>query len=277
MARFKIIMLSMLAVFAFSAVIASTASAHRTWWRCHKVATAKTGGFNDSLCSEPNTKKEGEWQSEGIPTGVPQGLALVKVTKEFQLKAGTETIACEMATLTGGTVENILVGGKGPTGRDKGTITFSKNCRNLAKPLCKVSEPIEVEGKETALVENTSQNKIYDLFTPAGWAEKEATKSGTFAKIKQTGTGCVATTTVEGNGVAAEITPEGSSTSPTGYSFTKILNFPCPPIKEVIDWEHALEATPIITTLKLTAFGVKAEECGMAEIELTSKEAFDVR
>jgi hypothetical protein len=238
MTRIRLILLSMLAVLAFSAVAASTASAHRVW----------------------------SFEGKVLPTGEKKPLKLVKVVKEFQLKAGTETIACKTVELKEGTIENILVGGKGPTGRDKGTVLF-KECRNVGKPACVVAN-VEVLGKETALVENTKAAqekeglKIYDLFTPEKWTEEKPAEINKFAVIKQTGTGCVATTSVEGNGVAAEISPEGESA-------TKTLKFPCPPITEVINWKGA--------TVKLTlkAFGVKAEECGEAEIESTGK--FDVQ
>jgi hypothetical protein len=265
MARFKIIMLSMLAVFAFSAVIASTASAHRVWTVCEEKAGAGTEPPTKFDNHECNTKvkplAERKWEDIVLPVGQTRKLEVVKVVKEFVLKAGGEEIACEAVTLSGGTIENIA----GPTGRDKGTITFSKNCRNLKKAACKVTEPIEVKGKETALVENTEKNRVYDLFAPKGWTEEKPEEFGLeFATIKQTGEGCVAATKVEGNGIAAEIVPEG-------LSVTKVLKFPCPPIKEIINWKGTT------VKLKLTAFGVKTEECGEVELALESKWAWDVQ
>ena len=225
---FRKTLIGLVAVLAFSAVAASTASAHRVW----------------------------SYNGVELKVGEAKPIKVVKVVENFRLKAGTTTITCTKVALTGGAIENIT----GPTGRDKGKVDFT-GCSNGT---CKVTEPIVVKGETTALVENTGKSKIYDLFTPKGWTEEKPTVNGEFAEIKQTGTGCITATKVEGNGVAAEISPEGNST-------TKVLTFPCPRITEIINWKGTT------VKLKLTAFGVNAEECGQVEIGVEAPNTFDVK
>jgi len=250
--RIRTSVLAFLAVFAFSAVAASTASAKRVW---------TVNGVT-------------------LPTGTTKSLTVIK-NSPATLKAGTEEIECKTIKLkTGNTIENVLVEGKGPTGRDTGTTEFSE-CKNVKKAGCVVTVPILVNSP-TSLVENTAGTKIYDLFRPEGRTElkpaevtakgepasKEAEeKLSKYTTIKQTGAGCVAATTVEGDGVAAEIKPtEGEEVK---HKFV----FPCPPISPVNMWNGVKEVS-----LKLKAFGVKAEECiSEIEVELTTKEKFGVK
>jgi hypothetical protein len=243
------------AVFAVSAVGASSASAHRTWWICEKV-TEGTGKYKDSLCKEKVEKGNFEWKQ--LAVGTKKNIKVIK-NGVFSLKAGTVTIECKKLTLKEGVIENIT----GPTGRDKGTVEFSE-CKNAGHAAC-VVKPVVVKGKETALVEDTTKSKVYDLFAPEGWSEEKPEETKPFAKIEEGGTFECPNTTVEGDGVAAEIIPEE-------LSIKKTFKFPCPPIKEIINWKGAT------VKLKLTAFGfVNVEECGEAEVELESKEAFDVK
>jgi hypothetical protein len=254
---------------AFSAVAVSAASAHRVWTVCKEVAGAgkePPRKFNDHTCLPQTPEKplaERKWEDVVLPVGEPRPIEVIEVVKPgMELRAGATIITCEMVTLKEGTIENIA----GPTGRDKGTVEFSKCKSSVAG--CTVKEPIVDKGKESALVENTAGNKIYEMFAPEGWKE-EATKAGLekikpFAKITQTGTGCV-NTEVEGDGVAAEIIPEGMSE-------TKILKFPCPALSPVSFWNGVKEVS-----MKLKAFGVAAEECGEIKVALVSKWGWDVQ
>jgi hypothetical protein len=286
MSRFKIIMLNMLAVFAFSATAASTASAHRVWTGpCVQIngeGIEPPPKFDNFECNtQTKPLKERKWQKV-VPVGNTKALSIVK-TGTFTLKAGTEEIACKKVTLTGGSIENVRVEGKGPTGRDNGTDVFTE-CSNPGKPECKVKEPIEVKGT-TVLAETTGEPvKIVDVFLPAagkeltpaeitafekekaGKATTEQEKLHEYTKITQTGQPkCTApeTTAVEGDGVAAELSP--------GESFTNTLKFPATAITPVKLWNG------LTITLKLKAFGVAATEVGEAEIELVSKEMFGVQ
>lgn len=227
MSRIRMTGLSLVIIAAFSAVFAAGASADRVW----------------------------SFEGSELAINTPKSLKVVKVVKQFELKAGTNNVICKKVTLTGGTIENIT----GPTGRDKGKVEFS----GCANGTCTVAEPIVVKGETTALVEDTGKTKVLDLFTPEGWTEEKPEQIKAFAEIKQTGAGCVAATKVEGTGVAAEITPEGNSK-------TKILKFPCPAVKEIINWKGTK------VKLKLEAFAAKAEFCGEVEVESEGKE-FDVK
>jgi hypothetical protein len=245
MTRIRLILLSMLAVFAVSAAAASTASAHRVW-------TLGSG-------------------TTPLPVGTTKALKVIKVNKAFELKVplAGETIVCKAVVLKEGTIENVEIGGK-KTGRDKGIVEFSE-CKNKGKEKCIVAEPIRVPPKgtgTTVLAENTAKTKVLDVFLPEG-GEEGSVVLKPYATIKQSGTGCTApaATTVEGNGVAAEISPET-------HSVKKNLIFPCPRITEVIFWKNWEAGTH--TKLTLNAFAFAAEECGEAEIELTTKEEFGV-
>lgn len=272
--QIRTLILCLFAVFAFSAVAVSTASAKRVWTYCEEVAPGK-GEFIEHLCKTKVTVKgeaAGKFEDITLPVGVTKKLEVVEVVKPFELIAGTTTITCEAVTLTGGTIENIEAENiekvKGKTGRDKGTVEFSKCKSSVAG--CTVKVPIIDKGKETALVENTTKTKIYDMFTPEGWTEA-TTKAGAekikpFAKIEQTGGEKCLNTEVEGDGVAGEIEPEG-------LSETKIFKFPCPKLTPVNLWNGVKEVN-----LRLDAFGLTtAEECGQVKLALASRWGWDVQ
>ena len=254
--RIKIMFVSMLAVFAVSAVAASTASAKRVW------------------TVEGNV----------LPVGKTKSLKIVKHTKAV-LKAGTEEIECEDLEINAGnTIENVLVEGKGPTGRDTAINTFTK-CRNINVAACEVT--VAAFTTPTFLVENTKAAqekegvKIYDSFRPNGVKEltpAEVTAKGTaaskkieeelhiYVKIVQKGCSAPENTTVEGNGVAAEIVPQGESK-------VHKLVFPCPTQISTVSLWNGLEVG-----LKLKAFGFAAKECiSEIEVELTTGEKWGVQ
>ena len=267
--RLRVLLMSLLTVFAISAVAASTASAHRVWTICKEVpgeGKEPPTKFDNNTCSTALKEvKLRKWEDVVLPAGEKPKLEVVEVVEPFTLKAGTTTITCKAVALKEGTIENIT----GPTGRDKGTVEFSECKSSVAG--CTVAEPIKDKGKESALVENTvTPTKIYDMFAPEGWKE-EATKAlanaqiKPFAKITQTPNPPCVNTEVEGNGVAAEIVPEG-------LSVPKTLKFPCPKLSPVNQWNGVKEVT-----LTLKAFGGPAEECGQVKVQLTSKGAWDVQ
>jgi hypothetical protein len=270
--QIRTIILCLFAVFAFSAVAANTASAHRVWTVCKEVpgeGKEPPPKFDNHLCeTKAKPLPERKWEDVVLPVGTKVPIEVVKVVKPFELKAGTTIITCEEVVLKEGTIENILVGGNGPTGRDHGTIEFKKCKTSISN--CTVKEPIIDKGKESALVENTAGTKIYDMFAPEGWHEEAtralAEKIRPYAKIEQTGTGtgCI-NTEVEGNGVAAEIVPEFNSEK-------KMLKFPCEPTLTPVNFWNGVKEVP----LTLKAFVKKAEECGEIELALVGRPSWGV-
>jgi len=256
--QIRTLILCLIAVFAFSAVAASTASANRVW---------TTIGGNI------------------LPVGQTRSLKVVKNSPAELV--GFETIVCnKVAINAGNTIENVEVEGKGPTGRDNGTITFSE-CKNKATPACVITEPITVPSP-TSLVENTAGTKIYDLFRPEGRTEltpkkisefpgteaekqakakKEEEKLTKYVNITQSAPCTVTKIALEGNGFAAELSPE------TEVVKHKLV-FPCPtPISPVNLWNGVKEVG-----LRLKLFGGATKECiNEVEVELTTEEDFGVK
>jgi co-chaperonin GroES (HSP10) len=222
------------------------------------------------------------WQLEGsvLAVGKAKELKVVKNTT-FDLTSGTEVYTCERVALEAGNkIENTTLEGAGAIGRDSGTIAFSK-CKDQTKPGCVVTEPLSMKGVESALVENTARTKIYDMWTGEGWqeltpkevaekgqvaAKEQAEKRRAFAIFKQTGSGCISTTTIEGDGLAAEVSPEGESVK-------KTITLPCPPVS-LVDFGNGINE---VSLPRLTWFGVKATLCGSMEVELSTKEKFGVK
>ena len=252
--RIRIMFASMLAVFAVSAVAASTASARRVW---------TVGGAN-------------------LAVGQTRSLRIVKNSPAI-LKAGAEEEECKKISINAGnTIDNVEPEvGKGTTGRDHVTLTFTE-CRNVGKPLCVVTTaPFNTP---TFLVENAAGTIVYDSFRPEGAAEltpKQVTEKGepaskeneeklkTYVSLQQKGTGCTAPeiTKIEGNGIAAEISPQGESAKHK-------LIFPCPtPVTPVNLWNGVKEVN-----LKLKGFGVATKWCiEEIEVELTTGDKFGVK
>lgn len=263
---FRSVFIALVAVCAVSAVAVSTASAH-VWTVCKETAK---GEFTEHLCkTKSDPAKTGKWEEVVLPVG-EKGSVEVRVVKPLELKAGTTTITCEAVTIKEDAIENIdaenIEKVKGQTGRSKGTVEISKCKSTIAG--CTVKEPIIDKGKESALVENTARNKIYEMLAPEGWKE-ETTKAGAerikpFAKLTISGTGCV-NTEIEGNGIAAEIVPEGPSE-------TKILKFSCPALSPVSLWNGVREVS-----MKLEFFGVTSELCGELQLQLTGKQGWGVQ
>jgi hypothetical protein len=259
-------LVALVAVCAVSAVATSTASAH-VWTVCKETAT---GEFTEHLCktkSEP--AKTGKWEEVVLPVGEARPVEAI-VVKPIALKAGTITITCEAVTIKEDVIENIDIANiekvKIQTGRGKGTIELSKCKSSVAG--CTVKEPIIDKGKESALVENTAETKIYDMFAPEAWKE-EGTKAGAekskpFAKLTMTGAGCV-NTEIEGDGIAAEIVPEGPSE-------TKILKLTCPALTPVNLGNGVKDVG-----MKLRFFGVSSELCGELQLQQANKQGWGVQ
>ena len=238
---FRKILVCLIAVFAVSAVMASTASAKRVWF---------VNGVQ-------------------LASGTSNGAA-IKVVKSgtTKLKSKEEFVCTEQVLSHNPKIWNKEKAAGEVVGRDEG-ITEFKKCKNLTNAGCTVTEPIITENtssEASTLVEKEKgKTPIYDMFVGKGWEESAPTAKKPFAKIVQTGAGCITAITVEGNGVAAEIEPETSSVK-------KTFKFPCPPISPVWLWDGVEDK------LSLKAFGtVKAEFCGSIEVELVSGKTWAVK
>jgi hypothetical protein len=197
MIRIRMIGLALVAVFAFSAVAAASASANHVWW------------------------VKGEPLAEG--TGINRALKAEAVAPGFELEGTIFGVngKVECKKIKFGATPAAIIFNKEKTGRDEGKIEFTE-CKGPA--ICgKITEPIVTSGTETELVANVVEGKegkkIYDLFKPKAGAEELA------AEIHFAICG---TLKIKGS-TAAEISPEGESV-------VKDFIFPKPAIKEVWKW-----------------------------------------
>ncbi len=207
-------LVAVVALLGLASVGAETASAKRTWWYCVKAEPAKTGKFETKACTTENAKKEGEWESKGIPNGVEESI-------EAHLKAGTEAtliskvggqeaeIKCKKLKLkhrNGGVLEEhgFIYNFEGRTGRDRGVVVFEE-CRvaGIAALVCKLTAasakeiitPPTAEGAsllvQTKSTEPTQGSKeIWDDFLPEELTNAKGVKFGLFALIHIEGGSC---------------------------------------------------------------------------------------
>jgi hypothetical protein len=249
MKRIQIAGLCLLAVFAFSAVAVSTASAKRVWLLCKPVA-AGTGKFTDSECK---TAGAGNFESEVIPAeGGGQGALVAKIKAgqvamlESEVLKNKIFVECNKVELSGAEVYNAE---SLKTGRDKGVVKFlecsSAQCKLTAASEAEIRVPPKATTGMSALAENKlNETPIYDNFLPEGKGTGET--EGVFAEIGIKATLCGTITDVvksnltvgelktakEGEGgVAAEVTP------PLVHKKILTFKFPCPTTKKVFNWE----------------------------------------
>lgn len=142
MSRLRLVVLSMLAALAVSAVGASATFAAGPQWEVCKEVAAGTGVYEDAFCSKPGGGKEWEW------------VALTPFQEETLLSAGGPfeletvigvaiTIECEEQ------VGEALIFGTQP-GSDSDEMFFVK-CALFGVAGCEVVEPIVVESAVTIL------------------------------------------------------------------------------------------------------------------------------
>jgi hypothetical protein len=184
-ARFRMVVIALLAVFAIGAVAAATASAKNPTWMVCKGVTAGSGKFEDSLCSKGG---KGSWEASELLTGE---------TKEISAEAaehllitfgpGPELQCNKFKTQSGAKI----VGGEPGAGEE---VIVLEECfvRGEEWPTCLVN------GKEPGTITtNTLASKLVYLTKEA--AEKEnAEATGTQLKPK-TGK-VIATVTFPENG-----------------------------------------------------------------------------
>ncbi len=219
MRRIRIIGLALVAVFAFSAVAAATASANHVWW---------VGG---------KALAEGKANGKAVKAELKAGTKFVLKGFIFGVEGNVECSKIKF-----GATPAAIIFNESKTGRDEGKIEFTECTGPSACGA--IAEPIVTLGEKTELVEQvltTKQKeekvipKIYDLFLPNG--------TGEAAKIKFAICG---TLTIKGSTVA-EIKPEGPS-------ITKEFVFPKPGIKKVINWEGKEIATGLTSEGKEATF-----------------------
>jgi hypothetical protein len=143
--RIRVLLVSLLAVFAVSAVASASASAEGPHWRvpCRKVSVANKGlgEFNNAACTEVGGTKE-------FTNVLLTGETIKAVSKN---KAGTSfilkgTLAGVKITLECTKVEDKSTLEGGGPGKDKNEIIFTKcTVTAPAESGCKVKEPITVK------------------------------------------------------------------------------------------------------------------------------------
>jgi hypothetical protein len=265
MSRIRIIGLALVAVFAFSAVVAATASARRTWWYC------VPGTPEDKAC--PNAGEK----SIPIPVGTNEEIAA-------KLKAGTSSVL-EITTPLGKakiTCKKIKVAAKsiiynhektggGKVGWDEGAIEFSE----CSSALCgKPTEPIRVPKTglgETVLVEKEKEQPagkpIYDDFLPEKGSALFAEIKMPFCTIKVETIPAVGR---QGEPKEGEGGVTGEIVEAEKYKVIHVFKFICPAEpKKVWDWK--LEEIKVNELKEAGCFS------GEFEVELVSKKAYDAK
>jgi len=244
MKRLHVIGLALVAVFAFSAVMASAASARYNWW----VNNAKLANATPVKLTAKTTAGS-SWIFETTVEGVK-----VKIT-------------CTTFNLTGGEIENTH---NAETGVDRGTVEFpAANCTVNEPGGCTLAKNVVLLGKNTELVENTGKTEPYDLYLPNA--------SGQFTEFELTGAFCIAKGKfiVEGNGVADEFPTASTSQVKQQNRFPGANCNTGAMIEKVIDWEGKERTLKLEVTFNLKKFA--ATFCGSADLELESKEPFDIK
>jgi hypothetical protein len=166
-------MLSMLVVFAVSAVAAASASAAPHWWICEK-GTGTGTKYTEHKCTTSSVT--GEWEWKALAPGVR-----VNVKSKggpFTLTSPGKIIVCKKA-VDNGWIENPTGGGAGIDLLAEAKFT---ECTVTKPAKCTVTEPIVVKNANTLLSEVAGV--FHDTFTPT---EEEGKL---FTEIKLNGTEC---------------------------------------------------------------------------------------
>ncbi len=150
MKRIKIVGLCLVAVFAFTAVAAASASAEPTYKTCVKAAKNAekkyTGGYNDKACSEVNSAGEGKYAAEEVVTPLKwEGKS--KTTVVYFTKAGklVYKLVCKKDKVVS-TIE-------GPT-TSVGALTL-ESCETINEANVKTKCPAAIEFELSGLLVET--------------------------------------------------------------------------------------------------------------------------
>jgi len=201
-------MLSMLAVFAFSAVAATGAQAGPPWWivKCHKItSTTEKGRFENSECIKEGGLKE--WDRRLLAGETRKITSKKALAPAFKLiaKEGTTTVTIECKAFKN---TGEIIGGW--PGTDLTTITFEE-CSVEPKTVAQCGAS-NVEGKPGVIVvENVKTALNWDGWTgqrtEADEAFFPATENNLFVKFTLSGTECgvLQGTTVKVEAIGSEV------------------------------------------------------------------------
>jgi hypothetical protein len=166
MTRIRLIMLSLLAVFAFSAVVSASASAFKKEYEVCQVGTRGVEPpekFDNHTCStkaKPLAEREWSWQ----PIAAGTKFAVESAGGEFTLETVNLTVKCTAVTDESEPL-HVPTSGIGPAGESEGLkITFTGCTANAGK--CDVSSS-GIAGDKTVVV-NDIDNQLVERKTAGG-------------------------------------------------------------------------------------------------------------
>jgi hypothetical protein len=244
MKHFRLIGMALLAVIAFSAVVASAASAEEApFWT--------VGGTR-------------------LEAGQTRFIT-AKEAKSFKLSGAGVAVTCTATAVGSGAV--ILGSEPGEPGTNDETVTFS-TCKVEGNPgksekvkgECEtVTEPITTKNLKSTLVLDSTKTKLLVLFQPASGATLAELKFPKGCKIEST----LVTGSVLAEALNEKEEPITTSSTATQYK-TGFLRFPAAQPVEV--WVVTAKTGKKLTVKTLEAFGTVAELSGTALVSLTSGE-----
>jgi len=166
--QIRILFVSMLAVFAISAIASASASAAHGWWVCNKVATAGSGRYTTHECTAEGGGKEWEWKEVAGTEKFKLEGASTASKLEGEVLGNKIIIECPRDTVEEGEIEK--------EGKSKGKITFFE-CKSY-KVTKGVGKPERVKELLTCVVPNISFKFTDKLVTgqgagPATWGPED--------------------------------------------------------------------------------------------------------
>lgn len=307
--RVKLLLVAMLAVFAFSAVAATGAQAD-PWWivKCHKVSVAGTGRYANAACTTLGAPNEYDTR---LLAGETRKTTSTIVSTVFKLKTTIPLLTIECTTETD---KGELIGGW--PGTDTSEITFD-GCHVATRTLaqCGASSTGNPAGEVGPFKVNTllgfpkgkagGTEEAYDQFFPTGFPTGTSPETR-FVTFKLTGTACgsnlenaeievVATGTKVTEpkfeakcGVIARVgkieagafkkTVSGETATAGGLEFPEGTEAKPIPTEEEV-WNPKTEKYEVVKcgleARSVKAGDAKAEEVGVAKVETTpTAEAF---
>jgi len=279
----RALLISLVAVFAFSAIAAVSASATEpVWWvGCHQVTTPGTGAYGNNTCTTPGGSKE---FSRKLLAGEKAFFKSEQASNKV-LKAAGVTITCLKEVDKGE-----LIGGK--PGKDVTSAKYTE-CTVTGAAGCKVVEPIELVNVRSTLVwkhrgeflnelgekEGAPNGEVLDRFEPAAGGGKVFVQ----ITLKECTNPILNGAFPVENEVLAEVgflvggvfKPANALAAPPEEAVNGYLNFPCPPLEEYWTGDeltrakhNKTEGTPLFTPL--TFLGAKAEYCELTKVWLVT-------
>jgi hypothetical protein len=181
MKRMRILGLALVAVFAFAAMSAVSASAAPEWAACEKASPSNTGKYSDKLCTTKEEAGKGKYElvAGSIGKGKAFKVANVGVSLLHNVVPGTGDVAVECEKLKGA--------GKpvAPNAQKEVTLTFSK-CTTLEKTVpCENIKKGTIATNKLAGVLAEVSGKVGTILKPeSGEYFVEFTCPGVFPKVR---------------------------------------------------------------------------------------------